>query len=287
MLPVILSLILGALLAGSAMLKLADGPRTRAALATYGIHGRAPPSFCGGRSSQSSWYSASTVVVGLEAPPGPPPHCLRCVRASHRPWRSSRAAPGRRARASARGRVGRGSLARAGCSPAAPVALLPALERRRPSTEGWLAMGLAAAAARGRRARRRGARAGARAGGAAGRDRSARGAGDPRGGAGADGGRTQLMEVEPGRLGLAVFTSEGCGMCRALGPAIEALGRDPLVRLKTFDEVRRRPRLGRRRHPRLPFAVALDAHGTVLAKGTFNTAGQLESVLATAERRRG
>ena len=27
-------------------------------------------------------------------------------------------------------------------------------------------------------------------------------------------------------------------------------------------------------------------HGTVLAKGTFNTPGQLESVLATAERRR-
>ena len=46
------------------------------------------------------------------------------------------------------------------------------------------------------------------------------------------------MDVEPGRLGLAVFTSEGCGMCRALEPAIEALGRDPLVRLRTFDEVR-------------------------------------------------
>jgi hypothetical protein len=31
--------------------------------------------------------------------------------------------------------------------------------------------------------------------------------------------------------------------------------------------------------------VALGADGTVLAKGTFNTPGQLESVLATAERR--
>ena len=39
--------------------------------------------------------------------------------------------------------------------------------------------------------------------------------------------------------------------------------------------------------PGSPFAVALDADGTVLAKGTFNTAGQLESVLAAAERRRG
>ena len=39
--------------------------------------------------------------------------------------------------------------------------------------------------------------------------------------------------------------------------------------------------------PGSPFAVALDADGTVLAKGTFNTGAQLESVLATAERRRG
>ena len=41
MLTVIVSLILGALLLGSAALKLADGPRTRAALGTYGITGRA------------------------------------------------------------------------------------------------------------------------------------------------------------------------------------------------------------------------------------------------------
>ena len=41
MLTVIVSLILGALLLGSAVLKLADGPRTRAALGTYGITGRA------------------------------------------------------------------------------------------------------------------------------------------------------------------------------------------------------------------------------------------------------
>ena len=38
--------------------------------------------------------------------------------------------------------------------------------------------------------------------------------------------------------------------------------------------------------PGSPFAVALDADGTVLAKGTFNTGAQLETVLAAAERRR-
>jgi hypothetical protein len=37
--------------------------------------------------------------------------------------------------------------------------------------------------------------------------------------------------------------------------------------------------------PGSPFAVAIDREGTVLAKGTFNNLAQLESVLATAERR--
>src|SRR5207237_1270136 len=80
-------------------------------------------------------------------------------------------------------------------------------------------------------------------------------------------------ELAPGRLGLAVFTSEGCGLCRALRPAVTALGRNARVTLRTFDA--------------LEDAVALDADGTVLAKGTFNTGAQLESVLAAAERRRG
>src|SRR5216684_8355151 len=37
--------------------------------------------------------------------------------------------------------------------------------------------------------------------------------------------------------------------------------------------------------PGSPYAVVLGLDGTVLAKGTFNSLGQLESVLATAERR--
>ena len=41
----------------------------------------------------------------------------------------------------------------------------------------------------------------------------------------------------PGRLGLAVFTTEGCHLCRALEPALEALARDPLVAVEIFDEV--------------------------------------------------
>jgi hypothetical protein len=38
--------------------------------------------------------------------------------------------------------------------------------------------------------------------------------------------------------------------------------------------------------PGSPFAVAIGRDGRVLAKGTFNSLAQLESVLATAERRR-
>jgi hypothetical protein len=88
-------------------------------------------------------------------------------------------------------------------------------------------------------------------------------------------------------LGLAVFTSEGCSLCRSLAPAIAALARDPHVALRTFDEFEDEEAWAAADVPGSPYAVAIGTDGTVLAKGTFNTAAQLESVLATAERRRG
>jgi hypothetical protein len=94
-------------------------------------------------------------------------------------------------------------------------------------------------------------------------------------------------ELAHGRIGLAVFTSEGCGMCRALAPTVAAFGAHPSVALRTFDEVDDADAWAAADVPGSPFAVALDADGTVLAKGTFNTGAQLESVLAAAERRRG
>ena len=104
------------------------------------------------------------------------------------------------------------------------------------------------------------------------------------------GARVELIrefEVGPdARTALAVFTSEGCAVCRSLEPAIEFAGRDPLVALRVFDEHRDEPAWRALDVPGSPFAVALDLDGTVLAKGTFNTLGQLESVLATAVRRR-
>jgi len=283
MLTVVVSLILGALLLGSAVLKLADGPHTRAALGTYGITGRAAmPAWAGVIAAELVLGVA--VAAGVEAAAwGAAGLCGVFALAQAALLVSGRGgAPC--ACFGARGRVGRASLARVSLL-AAAFAVLPALDRREPSTEGWLAIGLAAALL--------GIVALAVAVLALARELGAlRAEIDPRGALeipeeGPElGGRTELMEVEPGRLGLAVFTSDGCGMCRTLEPAIEALGRDPLVRLRTFDEVRDAHAWAAAGIPGSPFAVAVDADGTVLAKGTFNTAGQLESVLATAERRR-
>jgi hypothetical protein len=99
----------------------------------------------------------------------------------------------------------------------------------------------------------------------------------------------RLSAPEPGRaerLGLAVFSSEGCHLCQTLSPAIENVAKDPYVTVGVFDEVADAGLWREFEIPGSPFAIALDARGTVLAKGTFNNLAQLESVLATGERRR-
>jgi hypothetical protein len=75
-------------------------------------------------------------------------------------------------------------------------------------------------------------------------------------------------------------------MCRVLAPAIATFGAHPSVVLRTFDEVEDADAWSAADVPGSPFAVALDPlDATVLAKGTFNGLGQLESVLATAQHR--
>jgi hypothetical protein len=86
-------------------------------------------------------------------------------------------------------------------------------------------------------------------------------------------------------LGLAVFTSEGCRICQTLAPAIDNVAKDPHVAVAVFDEVAEAELWRSLEIPGSPFALALDREGKVLAKGTFNNLAQLESVLATAERR--
>jgi hypothetical protein len=87
-------------------------------------------------------------------------------------------------------------------------------------------------------------------------------------------------------LALAVFVSSGCRACRALGPAVESLRGDPVLVVETFEEVADADAWAEVDAPGSPYAIALDLHGAVLAKGTFNNLAQLESVIATAERRR-
>jgi len=74
-------------------------------------------------------------------------------------------------------------------------------------------------------------------------------------------------------------------MCRRLKPGIEAFARHPHVSVLELDEVADAAHWRRLNVPGSPYAVALDRAGTVLAKGSFNNLAQLESVLATAERR--
>jgi hypothetical protein len=87
-------------------------------------------------------------------------------------------------------------------------------------------------------------------------------------------------------LALAVFTSDGCHVCHGLRPSIESMANDPLLAVETFEEAADAGVWRELEIPGSPYAVALDPDGTVLAKGTFNNLAQLESVLATAERRR-
>ena len=97
----------------------------------------------------------------------------------------------------------------------------------------------------------------------------------------------ERFDLGPGtELALAVFTSDGCHVCHGLRPSIESMANDPLLAVETFEEVADAGVWRELSIPGSPYAIALDPDGTVLAKGTFNNLAQLESVLATAERRR-
>jgi methylamine utilization protein MauE len=94
------------------------------------------------------------------------------------------------------------------------------------------------------------------------------------------------VSLAPGAtaLTLAVFSSEGCRLCQTLAPVVAAFRRDPLVTIAEFDEVRDAEVWRELGIPGSPYAVAVDGDGHVRAKGTFNSYGQLEGILATAER---
>jgi hypothetical protein len=86
-------------------------------------------------------------------------------------------------------------------------------------------------------------------------------------------------------LGLAIFSSDGCPMCRRLEPAVSYVAADPLLAVRIFDEVADAPTWAAAAVPGSPYAVALDLAGVALAKGTFNSLVQLEGIIATARER--
>jgi hypothetical protein len=290
MVSVVACLVLGLVLLASASLKLIDPSGTRAALATYGVRNE--------QLARVFWGALvgfeAVLAVGVGAGNDGAAYAAGALLAVFCAAQAVALAGGRGgapcACFGARGRISRASLARTALL-AAALASLPLLPRSEPGTETWLALGLGAALT-GLLALAVVVLALAREVG------MLRLAADPRGALevaheGPEvGARTALAAhfgdtLAPGRIGLAVFSSEGCGLCRALEPAVAAFGRDPRVALRSFDEVGDAEAWAVADVPGSPFAVALDADGTVLAKGTFNTGAQLESVLAAAERRRG
>jgi hypothetical protein len=288
MVSVVACLVLGLVLLASAVSKLVDPLGSRAALATYGVRSDRGARVVWGALIAAELALAIGVGAGVDAAAYAAGALLTLFCAAQAVALAAGRAGAPCACFGARGRISRGSVARAALL-AAAFAALPLLPRTEPSTEGWLAIGLAAALV-GLVALAVVVLALAREVG------MLRLAADPRGALELShegpevGGRTALAEhvdIPSGRIGLAVFSSDGCGLCRALEPAVQAFGRDTRVVLRTFDEVRDADAWAAADVPGSPFAVALDAEGTVLAKGTFNTGAQLESVLAAAERRRG
>jgi Methylamine utilisation protein MauE len=85
-------------------------------------------------------------------------------------------------------------------------------------------------------------------------------------------------------LAVAVFTSPECALCRALEPSLHLVASDPEVELELFDEEADADVWRALEVPGSPYAVVLSADGEVLAKGTFNSLFQLESLLAHATR---
>ena len=85
-------------------------------------------------------------------------------------------------------------------------------------------------------------------------------------------------------LAVAVFTSPGCALCTALEPSLRLVASDPEVEVELFDERADAEAWRELAIPGSPYGVVLSADGDVLAKGTFNSLYQLESLLAHATR---
>jgi thiol-disulfide isomerase/thioredoxin len=271
-------------LLGSAAAKLLAGARARAALRSYGVT-RAG-------AQAALWVGLIAVETGLGiAVALDVPGAAGAAAALVVIFALAMVAAIARGRAGspcgcfgARSRIGWGAVAR-NLVLAAGFAVLPFLPDTQPSTQAWLAAGLALALV-------------AVAVTAIALLALAREVGElrlaiaPQAALSLDhegpevGSRLGLVERFPrdAPLLLAVFSSPGCALCRALEPSLRLVASDPEVELEVFDEQDDAEAWRELAVPGSPYAVVLSTDGVVLAKGTFNSLFQLESVLATATR---
>lgn len=287
MLEVAARLVLGGILAGASLAKLASPASSRAALSSFGITARRAQALVFPALICAELGLAAAVIAGSET-------AALLAAALMALFAATMVAAILRGQAGApcacfgaRSTVGWSGVARNGVL-AAAFAALPLLPESDLATDDWLALGLAVALL-------------ACCGLAVAVLALAREVGmlrlrlGPEGALeiaeegpalGSESGLGERFELEPEtRLGLAVFVSDGCHVCHALEPAIASLAGDPIVALATFEERAEAATWERLRIPGSPFAVAVDREGAVLAKGTFNNLAQLETVLAAAERR--
>jgi hypothetical protein len=287
-LEVVGRIILGGLLVGASVAKLASPDSSRAAMATFGV---SQP-----RAQWVVWTAliaaelalATGVIAGLDSAAWLAAGLMAMFAATMvgAIMRGRAGAPC--ACFGARSTVGWGAVAR-NCALAVAFAAVPFLPEGELSTDEWLALGLGAAllacAALAVAVLALAREVGIlrlRLGPAAALEIPEEG---PELGIRSDLVTTRFELGPDAELALAVFVSDGCHVCKALEPAVRSLASDPMVAVETFEEVADADVWERLDIPGSPFAVAFDRAGAVLAKGTFNNLAQLESVLATAERR--
>ncbi|HEX7292059.1 MAG TPA: MauE/DoxX family redox-associated membrane protein [Conexibacter sp.] len=288
MLATIADVVLGLVLLGSATAKLAAPSRTRAALATFGLTTPRTRTLAWAGAVAAELLLGIGVALGLTAAAyAAAALMLGFAALLARALRSGRAGQPCGC-LGARSRVTRAALART-LLLAAAFALLPSAPDVDPSAEAWLAAGLgvslAATAALAvlllALARE------------VGELRLAippqlplelDGEGPPRGSRAAAA-IERFVPAPSNRLALAVFASEGCPMCHALEPAVAALRQDPLLAVETFDEREDADVWRAHEIPGSPYALVLSLDGTVLAQGTFNSARQLEALVAAGDAR--
>jgi hypothetical protein len=289
MLATVADVLLALVLLGSAGAKLAAPARTRAALATFGLATARARALAWAGATAAELVLAVGVAVGFDAAAWAAAALMlafagllaRALRSGRGGQPCGCLGP--------RSRVTPAALART-LALAAAFALLPLVPTDDPSVEAWLAVGLGVALiaiaslavlvlALAREV---------------GELRLAlppqlpleiEGEGPPRGSR-ADAAIERFpAPAATARFALAVFSSDGCPMCQALAPAVAALRRDPLLTVEVFDEVADADVWRALAIPGSPYAVAMTLDGTVLAQGTFNSARQLEALVAAGEAR--